>query len=167
MEKKKIYLCITVALFLLAVILAFSGALLSSTIYNGEIPLGIGKHVFVITLIALFATIPLFLYVKTVTTDTGISTMQYAALGGVALSGFLFALASGYQGRAAFLLDYYNDIRSQPAWYAGDVLGSSWFPTIPGVASGYSSVGTTWYIITCLVIVGTVAVAVKVFPKEK
>lgn len=170
MEKKKLFILIAAIILLVGIVLGFSAVLISSTIYDGnthEIPTGIALHIFVIMLFIAVATVCLYLYMKTNNEGAGISKVQYAFLGSVFLSGLFFSLASGYHGRSAVLTDYYDYIKSGPVGFYKDVLDSDWFPTLPGIATGFSGTGTAWYIITCIAIIATVIIGAKVFTRAK
>ena len=172
MDKKRILLVISAVIALVGIILAFTGALISSTIYDGKVSAGIGLHVVIISLIFIAAIICLYMYTKTIAGENGLTRNHIIVLGGSALSGFFFALASGYSGSATFLNDYYMYVygssEDAPGWYFDDVLDSDWFVWLPEIADEYASTGTMWYIVTVVAIAATAYMAYKAFrPSDK
>lgn len=167
MDKKKIYLVIAAVITLAGIILAFTGVLISSTIYDGNISAGIGLHVVIISFIFMAAVICLYVYAKAIAGENGLTRRHIAVLGGSALSGVLFALASGYHGRASFLNDYYMYVygssENAPGTYFDDILNSDWFVWLPEIADEYASTGTMWYIVAVVAIAATAYMAYKTF----
>lgn len=172
MDKKKLLLVIAAVIALVGIILAFTGALISSTIYDGNVSAGIGLHVLITVLIFIAAIICLYMYIKAAAGENGLSKAHLGVLGGAAVSGLFFALASGYQGRAAILNDYYMYVygssEDAPGWYFDDVLDSDWFAWLPEIADQYASTGILWYIVTGVAVAATAYMAYKAFqPSSK
>ncbi len=167
MDKKKVFLVIAAVIALVGIILAFTGALISSTIFDGEVPLGIGLHVLIVSLIFIAAIICLYMYTKAIAGENGLTREHIVVLGCSAVSGLSFALASGYHGRASFLNEYfmyiYDSAKDAPKGFYEEVLNSDWFPWLPEIAAEYASKGTIWYIVTGVAIVATAYIAYKAF----
>ena len=167
MDKKKLFLVIAAVFVLVGIILAFTGALISTIIYDGEVSAGIGLHVTIVTLAFVAATVCLYVHFKVATGENGLTKEHLLILGCSAFSGFFFSLASGYHGRAAFLNDYYvyvyDTTKGAPVGYFSDILNSDWFVWLPEIADEYASTGTMWYLVTGVAVAITAYITYKAF----
>lgn len=152
-------LLLVAAIFIMTigVVVAFTAELNTSTIYDGnQIPTAISTHILVTMLFVIVSDFLILLSNILSSSQKKITKSHLVLFATYGISGFFFSIASGYNVRSNILLEWYNDMKSAPTWYAGDIVSEDWFESLPAVAKSFSSTATLFYVLTVICAVVTI-----------
>lgn len=160
---KKLILCFSLFVLLATILFALSGAFTSHALYDPityVVAPEIGAHVFIVSLlIAISDLILWFSY------DVGFVAHENRLIfhGSYAVTGVFFAFATGYQGRANYLSEYFADV----AQYVENLDEQYGLALIPHFVDEFSSAANMFYMLSLIGATAVIVFAIFIYSDNK